>query len=82
MSAKSADGLALISQVIGEILTSDLFEKTIELGPKDGQLRAFLYEQGAVLNERSDESGYMELEIRMQKRDFLQLLRQSLKMLK
>ena len=74
LSAKDANGLELINQVIGEILTSNLFEQTIELSPKDGQLRALLYDQGAILNETIDENGQFVLDVRIEKDDMLKIL--------
>ncbi|WP_283788427.1 ribosome rescue GTPase HflX [Bermanella sp. WJH001] len=74
VSAKTGDGLELINQVIGEILTSNLFEQSIELSPKDGQLRALLYDHGAVLNETVDENGQFVLDVRIEKEDMLKIL--------
>jgi GTP-binding protein HflX len=74
LSAKTGDGLELINQVIGELLTSNLFEQSIELSPKDGQLRALLYDHGAVLNETVDENGQFVLDVRIEKEDMLKML--------
>jgi GTP-binding protein HflX len=74
VSAMDRQGLELIQQAIGELLSHTLFEKQIELEPKDGQLRALLYAQGAILNESVDENGNMLLDIRLEKDDMQKIL--------
>ncbi|GAA6136231.1 GTPase HflX [Oceaniserpentilla sp. 4NH20-0058] len=74
VSAQQNQGLELINQVIGEVLTKNLFEQTIELSPNEGHLRAMLYELGAILNENIDENGQFVLDIRIEKEDMLKLL--------
>jgi len=74
VSAKQNQGLELINQVVGELLTGNLFEQTIELAPKEGHLRAMLYEKGAILNETIDESGQFVLDVRIEKEDMLKML--------
>ena len=43
-------------------------------GPVDGKLRALLHEAGSVLTEEHRETGDTVLEVRLQNRDWLQLL--------
>ena len=74
LSAVSGEGTDLLIEAVNELLADDVYHDTIELSPKDGGLRARLYEQGAVMNEAYDEQGQMQLEIRLQKKDFLQML--------
>ncbi len=74
LSAVTGEGSALLLQAINERLSDDIFHETLSLKPKEGQLRAHLYAQGAVLSERVDEHGDMHLEVRLQRKDLLQML--------
>lgn len=74
LSAASGAGTELLLQAVNELLADDVYHETISLSPRDGGLRAQLYDQGAVLNESYDDQGHMQLEVRLQKKDLLQLL--------
>jgi GTP-binding protein HflX len=74
VSAMDQQGLELIHQAIGELLSTTLFEQVIELEPKDGQLRSLLYAHNAILTENVEENGNIKLEIRLEKDDFQRLL--------
>ncbi|WP_370278495.1 ribosome rescue GTPase HflX [Pontibacterium sp.] len=74
VSAQTGAGTELLLQAVNELLADDVYHETISLSPRDGSLRARLYEQGAVLNESYDDLGHMQLEVRLQKKDLLQLL--------
>jgi len=74
VSAKDKQGLELINQAIGELISQSLFEQTIELTPEESQLRAHLYDYGAVLNEEFNEDGHMLLTVRLEQDDFQKML--------
>ncbi len=74
LSAVTGEGTDLLFQAVSERLCDDLFHDTLCLQPSEGQLRAHLYAQGAVVRERIDEAGRMLVEVRLQKKDLLQLL--------
>lgn len=74
VSAKDNQGLELIQQAVGELLSQTLFEQQLVLEPKDGQLRSLLYGQGAVLNESIDEDGNFLLDVRLEQDDFQKIL--------
>ncbi len=74
MSAHSGAGVELLLEAITELVGTEIVHRWLKIEPREGLFRSQLYAQGAVLNERSDEWGNMELEVRLQKRDFLQLL--------
>lgn len=74
VSAVSGAGMDLLLQAINERLRDDIFEDELELSPADGQLRALLYTANAVLSEQSDDDGRMKIRVRMQQKDFRQLL--------
>ncbi|MDQ2995151.1 MAG: GTPase HflX, partial [Pseudomonadota bacterium] len=56
-SAKTGEGVALISQAIGKRLPSDLVWCDVILGPAEGALRAALYELDGVLADEPQEEG-------------------------
>ncbi len=74
VSAKNNQGLELINQAIGELLSRTLFEGVIEIEPKDGQLRALLYANQAVLNESVSENGNIVVDVRLEKDDLQKIL--------
>lgn len=74
VSANTGAGIDLLMQAISERLGTEIFHQWLQIQPQEGQFRAQLYAQGAVLEERADELGNMELEVRLQLSDFLQLL--------
>lgn len=75
VSARSGEGTSLILSAITELLGDEIIAQTILLEPHESGLRAALFEQNAILNESYDEQGRAALEIRMQKKDFKQLLK-------
>lgn len=75
VSAKTGQGTAMIMAAISELLSDDVIHKTISLLPSESALRAALFAGNAVLAENYDEHGNVLLEIRMQKKDFKQLLK-------
>ncbi|MEH6577517.1 MAG: ribosome rescue GTPase HflX [Amphritea sp.] len=74
LSAVTGAGTDLMFQAVSECLADDLYHQELCLGVAEGQFRAQLYAQGAVLNETVDEHGQMNLEIRLQRKDLLQIL--------
>jgi GTP-binding protein HflX len=74
VSAKNNEGMELIAQAIGELLSQTVFDQTIELTPKDGQLRSLLYAQQAVVNETVSDNGNIMMDIRLEKDDLQMLL--------
>jgi len=46
----------------------------MELQPQDGQLRALLYQQNAVLSEQINEQGHILLNVRIEKDDLKKIL--------
>ncbi|MBA4503510.1 ribosome rescue GTPase HflX [Marinobacterium marinum] len=74
VSAATGEGLALLLDVISERLGEEMYHERMRLTPTDGNLRAQLYAQGAVLQEEVDEQGDMVLEVRLQMKDFKRIL--------
>jgi len=74
LSAVTGEGHDLLFQAVNELLADDVFHDNVCLQPQEGQFRAKLYESGAVLSEQVDDKGSIILEVRIQKKDMLQLL--------
>ncbi|MDR9426268.1 MAG: ribosome rescue GTPase HflX [Marinobacter sp.] len=74
VSAVSGQGLELLFDAIVERLAEDVVHHFVLLGPADGKLRALLHEAGSVLSEEHRETGDTVVEVRLQNRDWLQLL--------
>jgi GTP-binding protein HflX len=74
LSAVTGEGHDLLFEAVNELLADDVFHDNLCLQPDEGQFRARLYESGAVVSEQYDEKGSIILEVRMQKKDMLQIL--------
>lgn len=74
LSAVSGAGLEFLYQALAELLGDEVVHQTLQLTSGEGAFRAQLYAQGAVLQEQVDEQGELALEVRLQKRDLLQIL--------
>ncbi|MBZ0333100.1 GTPase HflX [Marinobacter sp. JH2] len=74
VSAISGAGMDLLFDAVVERLAEDVVHHFVLLGPADGKLRALLHEAGSVLSEEHRESGDTVVEVRLQNRDWMQLL--------
>ncbi|AOY87042.1 GTPase HflX [Marinobacter salinus] len=74
VSAVTGEGLDGLFDAIVERLAEDVIHHFVLLGPEDGKLRALLHEAGSVLSEEHRQTGDTVLEVRLQNRDWLQLL--------
>lgn len=74
VSAVTGAGFGLLFDAVVERLAEDLLHHCVVLGPADGKLRALLHEAGSVLAEHYRENGDVVLEVRLQSRDWHQLL--------
>ncbi len=74
VSAVTGAGLDGLFDAIVERLAEDVVHYFVRLRPEDGKLRALLHEAGSVLGEQHRDSGDTVLEVRLQNRDWLQLL--------
>jgi GTP-binding protein HflX len=74
VSAVTGEGLEDLFDTIVERLAEDVIHQFVLLGPTDGKLRALLHEAGSVVTESHRDSGDSVLEVRLQHRDWLQLL--------
>lgn len=74
ISAQRSQGLDLLAQALSECLAEDVIELTMTLEPQQGRLRAGLHELGVVREETFDDQGQTCLDVRLPRRDFLQLM--------
>ena len=74
LSAKTGEGIDLLLDAISERLAQDVMHEAVRLTPADGRLRAQLYGSGSVVREAQQDNGDVLLEVRMQVRDWRQLL--------
>jgi|TARA_B110000259_G_scaffold45010_1_gene52161 GTP-binding protein HflX len=77
LSALKNEGLDLLLQAVAERLPGQFVHKTLRLKPDQGALRASLYSHKAVLDERVDENGWIDLEVKLSEIDFLRLIKSS-----
>lgn len=74
LSAVTGQGTDLLFDAIVERVGEDVVHHFVVLGPKDGKLRALLHQAGSVLSEHHESTGDTRVEVRMQNRDWNQLL--------
>lgn len=74
LSARDGIGIELLEQAIAELLSEDIVNETIVVPSTQGRFRAMLFEQGAVRSEHYDEQGRSVLELRLPRKDYLQIL--------
>lgn len=74
LSARNQEGLELLGDALGEWLAEDILDIRLTLTPEQGRLRAALHELQAVRHEDFDERGRSCLEIRLPRREFMQMM--------
>ncbi|WP_166254203.1 ribosome rescue GTPase HflX [Marinobacter salicampi] len=74
VSAVTGAGIPELFDAMVERLAEDVIHQFVRLGPADGKLRALLHQSGSVLSEDQQASGDVVMELRMQSRDWFQLL--------
>ena len=74
LSAVNGKGVDLLLSIITEFVGGEIFHNTVLINSQHNKLRAWLYEQDAVLSEHYDENGLSHLEVRLPRHDFEQVL--------
>ncbi|MBU2954571.1 ribosome rescue GTPase HflX [Marinobacter sp. F3R08] len=74
VSAVTGEGLEGLFDAIVERVADDVVHHFVLLGPEEGKLRALLHEAGSVLSEEYRETGDTVVEVRLENRDWQQLL--------
>jgi GTP-binding protein HflX len=75
ISAEKGLGMKELSSAVVEMFSKNVVEKQLILAPKEGKLRAALYEHGAIVSEEVDEEGNYHLVIRMPQVELEKLFR-------
>ncbi|WP_097460055.1 ribosome rescue GTPase HflX [Mangrovitalea sediminis] len=74
LSAVTGAGLDLLLDAVSERLAEDVIHEGFVLEPQQGRLRAALYQAGGVVREQALDDGNTFVEVRLQLRDWRQLL--------
>jgi GTPase len=75
VSSARGDGFELLARALSLRFGVEREPRCVRLGPDAGRTRAWLYEMGAVLGERTHEDGAVELTVRMNASRLAQLIR-------
>ncbi|HYM35520.1 MAG TPA: ribosome rescue GTPase HflX, partial [Steroidobacteraceae bacterium] len=75
VSAKTGAGLPSLVTAIGDFLGPQIVQRSLQLGPNDGRLRAKLYAAGAVVSESTNGLGDLQLDVSMPRLAFERLCR-------
>ena len=77
LSARKGLGRKELFSAIASLLSEDRVSCEICIQPDQGQLRALLYEQSAVISEQMGEDGVSRLSVNIGKKDWRQVLRKA-----
>ncbi|GLR63660.1 ribosome rescue GTPase HflX [Marinospirillum insulare] len=76
LSAATGEGCELLLQAMSERLATKIVKGTLAVEPEQARLRAGLFNLDAVVNERYNDEGQCQLQLRLSQKDFRQLLSQ------
>ncbi len=74
VSAETESGMEILLAAVTELLGGQFVEKTLRLSPQQGRLRAKLYQQGGVREEKVDDQGHISLSVRLPRQDYIRIL--------
>lgn len=74
LSAQQQQGLELLTEVLAELLSTNVVSGCLKLGSSQASLRASFYQHGAVQAEQYDDTGASTLEICLPQSDFNRLV--------
>lgn len=66
LSAATGEGIDLLLKAVSQLLSSHVIETTVTLAPHQGQIRAQLFELGAVLGEETGTDGTINVHVRIE----------------
>ncbi len=78
LSALNGEGLDILKQAIAELIGESFVYKELCLKPEQSNLRSYLYQRGAIIDESTDYDGNFLLSIKLSKVDwdkFIKLLK-------
>jgi GTPase len=73
VSAKTGEGMDLLTEVLAEYFAHDQIKGEIKLTPQQSRIRALLYDMGAVQTEHIDKEGNTCLKINVTRKDLMQM---------
>jgi GTP-binding protein HflX len=74
LSAHTGDGIETLLEHLGDLFAKEIFSGGIILPPEKARLRAKLYQDNAIIKERTSATGEYLLEIKIQQRRLNTLL--------
>ncbi|MBV1876206.1 MAG: GTPase HflX [Pseudomonadales bacterium] len=77
LSGLSGQGINQLLQAMTELLSHDVIEHVLKIAPAQGQLRAELYQLGAVLDEQVDDHGGLTLRLRIEAHNLKRLVKKA-----
>jgi GTPase len=77
LSASSGAGIELLLQAVTELVGQDMVSEDLYLDPKEGSLRAALYDMGAVEAEDYGDDGVAHLSVRLPRADWNRLMKKA-----
>ncbi|MBD3647249.1 MAG: GTPase HflX [Pseudomonadales bacterium] len=77
VSSLTGDGMEMLLDAIGDCLSDQVVETTLNLEPHEGRLRARLFELGAVLDEEVLGDGRIALHVRLEEHELERLTRRA-----
>jgi GTP-binding protein HflX len=77
LSASTGAGTELLLQAISELVGQDMVVEDLSISPKEGSLRAALYQMGAVEAEHYGDDGVSHLSVRLPRADWNRLMKKG-----
>lgn len=77
LSAKTGAGIELLYEALYTLFSHDLVYKTFHIAVTQSSLRAYLYEVGDVLEERTDDQGTCFLSVKLPQAEYDRFLKMS-----
>ena len=77
LSARTGEGIDLLLEALQAFFRGEQVRKVIRLEPRQGRLRAALFDAGRVVRDHPLETGGWELEVEMARRELDRLLKQN-----
>lgn len=69
LSAKTGEGLALLTDVLSELSALNRVRRSFHLTPSQARLRSQLFDLATVMRDDADETGGWDMEVEIQKKD-------------
>lgn len=77
VSGLKGEGMSILIGAISEIVSQDVVDMTLKLDPNQGQMRAKLFELGAVVDEKTEDDGTLNLHIRIESESLKRIASQT-----